>query len=128
MRVAELHGAMLDYWVAQIERTAGVLVILRDGACFLDGGGKQRLFAPSLDWAHGGEILERESISTVKMYGEWRAGYGFNVGTEYGEPCHELKHEQIGKTPLQAAMRAYVASKFGDEVPDMADAQPGSAG
>lgn len=126
MRVRDLEGALLDYWVAQIERTAGVLVILRDGACFLDGGGKQRLFAPSLDWAHGGPIIERERIGVDYCgYNTWKAVLTEENGLIVGAAMPLVMH---GDTALVAAMRAYVASKFGDEVRDMADAQPGSAG
>ncbi|TXD58844.1 DUF2591 domain-containing protein [Ralstonia sp. TCR112] len=126
MLVEKLGGALLDYWVARAMRDGEAAYFEQDENWHATLNGVPVHY--STDWAQAGPILENESISTVKMYGEWRAGYGFNVGTEYGEPCHELKHEQIGKTPLQAAMRAYVASKFGDEVPDMADAQSGSAG
>ena len=65
MKVSELSGALLDYWVARAEgkvlssewdtsRTDGVLI----GT----GEGDLERFAPSTDWAHGGPIIEREQI------------------------------------------------------------------
>lgn len=57
----------------------------------------------STDWAQGGPIIERESISI-----EHSGKYGW-IASQKG-PC------SIGTTPLIAAMRCYVASKLGDEV------------
>lgn len=63
-------------------------------------------YSPSTDWAQGGPIIEREEISvTAPMDGPegWKAsppGAGRSMR---------------GTTPLIAAMRAYVASKFGRE-------------
>lgn len=61
---------------------------------------------PSTNWVQGGPIIEREHISLSdpesQAGNEWRAWCGaWNFS---------------GSTPLIAAMRCYVASRFGDEV------------
>jgi hypothetical protein len=72
-------------------------------------------YSPSTDWAQGGPIIEREIISVQASYkGYWSARILVNLD-EYDEPS-----VSYGPTPLIAAMRCYVASKFGDvvDVPD----------
>lgn len=113
MKVAELSGALLDYWVAQIEGLTKVQVWAaavpgKPDGCFIWENGYPQSFWPSSDWAQGGPIIERERIGIEQACpGEV---YAYMPGAElYG---------QRGDTPLIAAMRCYVASKFGDEVPD----------
>ncbi|KAG0921353.1 hypothetical protein G6F32_015144 [Rhizopus arrhizus] len=140
MKVSELEGPKLDYWVAQANilnggawedielRTYGTncwtLHDCSDGMThgwitenILDSI-KIRLdlnlgqlgfhFWPSVDWQHGGPIIqsERITISTHEPYGDeaWRALH--------------MRTMLTGPTPLIAAMRAYVASKYGEEVSD----------
>jgi hypothetical protein len=93
--VYELEGALLDDAVAL---ALGVSLDLRG------------LY--SRDWAQGGPIIERERIEICgKADGVgWYAGAGDAPFTE------EREFEALGPTPLIAAMRAYVASKLGDEV------------
>jgi hypothetical protein len=56
------------------------------------------------DWAFGGPIIERERIEVRPYDGiKW-------IATD------NLTNHTVGKTPLIAAMRCYVASKLGDEV------------
>ena len=63
------------------------------------------LYSPSMKWAQGGPIIEREGI-------------GFTQFSDY--PQWTAKHPQAicfdGPTPLIAAMRCYVASKLGDDI------------
>lgn len=61
----------------------------------------------SSDWNKGGWIIEREEIS-IESGVEWTAYCWIDKKDEqaYGN----------GKTPLEAAMRCYVASVLGDEV------------
>lgn len=67
-------------------------------------------FQPSLDWSQAGPIIEVVGIDISVVQGkEWRAQCYTSVqGTAYGPG------------PLVAAMRAFVASKFGSvvELPD----------
>ena len=61
-------------------------------------------FSPADDWEQGGPILEREKIELVPNGNGWDAM----------QADQHIPNE--GPTPLVAAMRCYVASKFGDEV------------
>lgn len=59
------------------------------------------------DWSQGGPIIEREGIALCK------SGYGWIASLD-GPNEKEIKGDH--HTPLVAAMRAYVASRLGDEV------------
>lgn len=119
-KVAELEGALLDAAVAKAER-----IVLEpewvEVSTFADlARGERRMvlggpgIAPrfSSDWAYGGPIIERERIciqcpDVTDARGMW-AAIALNKKPAAGW--------QEGPTPLIAAMRAFVASKFGDEV------------
>lgn len=72
------------------------------------------------------EIIDSERINTLFVGGEdgyWQAGYDISV-TE-GEQCEsgwlylpaiKLTHEQTATTRCVAALRSFVASKFGNQV------------
>jgi hypothetical protein len=107
---AELKGVLLDASVAKAE---GLDVVPRGhGLTRWDQDhGVWRGWNPSTDWRDGGPIIERERMlvapHAVDGWAAWpSAGGGAVLGT--------LQH--VGPTPLIAAMRAYVASKFGDTV------------
>jgi hypothetical protein len=72
------------------------------------------IFGPELnystDWEQGGPIIERERISIE----DCQDGAGLYWEATRIEP--PAVSEARGPTPLVAAMRAYVASKLGDEV------------
>ncbi len=152
MKVAELKGAKLDYWVARAlgyrfwAETRGVreaytlCVTQRPGTrepwmktqhseeakkryseVHTFDGLKIGFFGEgvpqySTDWAQGGPIIEREKITLLPDYGDV---YAAMIGAviESGE-ITESRAFACGPTPLIATMRAYVASKFGDTVPD----------
>lgn len=118
MRVADLEGVWLDYWVAKAEGYP-LSCDWNQGEHILIGTGAGDLghFSPSTNWVDGGEIIEREGIDIARegITGDrhWRAMVDHTVGVFEGE------------TALIAAMRCYVASKFGADVPDSAiDAPP----
>lgn len=121
MKVSELEGAQLDQWVARAE-----------GKCFTTNPGKwgnalindlgrlsiaknswdcARYFEPSSNWTHGGPIIEREGISPMR----WEIPS--DDGTVWSARNLHATVHMSGPTPLIAAMRVYVASKFGDEIP-----------
>lgn len=119
MKVAELEGVELDAAVAKAE--GHEFRIGMDGTiptCWLKKEADGRpvaerypptsAFDPSTYWAHGGPIIERERITLTPLGdGDWDAVLVYKTGAvSYG----------AGPTPLIAAMRAYVASRFGDEV------------
>lgn len=121
MKTAELSGATLDWWVAKAE---GVDVYREYDTGEVWHG--NRTYRPSTDWDIAGPIIEREKISTVfepwlDHPKEWQAVLDF-AGDESGG--YNGKFIQYGQTALIAAMRAFVASKFGEEVPDIE--QPGA--
>ena len=104
MKVSELTGALLDYWVA---KTVGRSVEIVDGQC-QHVYGMRSVFSPSTNWSQGGPIIDREEIELVHRNGM------------DGRTLWAIKENIImrGETKLIAAMRCYVASKFGEEVPD----------
>lgn len=65
-------------------------------------------FCPSTDWLLAGPIIEREFICVSAPMHPSTAPW-FAISDSAG--C-----KSSGPTPLVAAMRAYVASKLGDEV------------
>ncbi len=122
MKVSELTGDTLDYWVARAEQKSGfVSVVLFN--CTFDGVASKGIADYSTDWAGAGPIIERERIAIFSA-GE----YGWAAFIQENPDCpHVDTHaadEMCGPTPLIAAMRAYVASKFGAEVPSGAGEQP----
>lgn len=109
MKVSRLEGALLNYWVAKAE---GLNAAIYGYACDPtrsvgdQWNGGPYIYGYATDWAQGGPIIEREEIEIVpRANGEqWAAGIGrFVTG---------------GDTVLIAAMRCFVASKFGEDVPD----------
>jgi hypothetical protein len=91
-KVAELEGSLLDAAVHGIE-----------SGCF----GYPNAY--STDWQHGGPIIEREGMCIqspeVMESDDWIANV-YRSGGKW----------RSGPTLLVACMRAYVASKFGEEV------------
>lgn len=117
MKVSDLKGATLDYWVARCDG----LPLSSEWACCPAGGifigrgvdgDPHRQFDPSARWEDGGPIIEREQMTVWHRIEDetddfWNACIELRGGVE----CTES-----GPTLLVAAMRAYVASKFGAEV------------
>jgi hypothetical protein len=119
IKVSELAGAKLDYWVAKTEQ---LIPEVLGATCFLkEIGGEYQCwpYKPSSDWSQGGPIIERESICVSgpgPMGGpspeyEWTSY--IDTGSFGGG------HHGHGRTPLVAAMRAFVYSKFGEEVEEV---------
>ncbi|MFM0243807.1 phage protein NinX family protein [Paraburkholderia sediminicola] len=132
MKVSELSGAHLDYWAARAEGKNHA----EDrnwGNAFTSGGPNRdrcvishrnwdssRFFEPSKNWTHGGPIIERAQIGFTTGFsdGEWCAAVDLNAYTHFDGGVLDGKHFMTGPTPLVAAMRCYIASKFGEEVAD----------
>lgn len=133
-KVSELSGDELDYWVAKAEVEAGhftfnadehdkpLITINGNGACSTVFGiakphhyGPRRGsgcgdFTPSMNWLWCGPIIERERIHLSDDYtGEWEA-------TWFDDHPYTRACACFGSTPLIAAMRAYVASVYGEEL------------
>ena len=122
MKVAELEGALLDYWVARAEGLTDADIIdhipLIDEAppSWCKAGGRH--YRPSQSWGEGGPIIEREIIAICRDGTEWVAlwrpeWWASSALTTSGPVMN-------GETALVAAMRCYIASKFGENVPELA--------
>jgi hypothetical protein len=99
-KTAELEGALLDAAVEKIEAARFGMKVGPDHRC--DQWHR--------NWAVSGPIIERERISTFQnTHGPWNG-----LMPQAHEDDDTFSAE--GPTPLIAAMRAYVASRFGDEV------------
>lgn len=100
IKIPELTGAALDWAVAIADDVAWAVWRFIEHRA----DGRMRY---STNWAHGGPIIERESIDLQYQGGDvdvWAADI-------FGADC-----SVYGDTPLIAAMRCYVASKLGDEI------------
>ena len=119
MKTSELTGALLDYWIAKAEG--------KNHLCFAyEIHGHMGSYSPSSNWEDGGPILQHESISVeVICYDNETDKNAINWEAKFEPPIREndevAPHWVVaeGRTALVAAMRAYVASKFGDEVEDL---------
>jgi hypothetical protein len=124
MKVSELEGDALNYWVAKAE---GYQLI--DVPPDADGQNASRILAPpnllasgyqfpprgklghmlrqwSSRWEHGGPLIEK-----YKMYVCGAGGEGWEAH------CDDRMNYGKGRTALEAICRAVVLAKFGDEVP-----------
>jgi hypothetical protein len=111
MKITRLKGALLDYMVLKAEGYAphnGGPYWVKDGMPVV----KLSEWQPSVNWAQGGPIIERENIELLRFQGTRSDGSFGSVW--YGG--RDLRR-QGADTPLVAAMRAYVAAKFGEEFP-----------
>lgn len=122
MKTSDLTGVLLDYWVARAE---GRKLEKRDDEWFVENNARCWMFElafyrPSTNWTYGGPIIEREGIELV-TFGLHETQWSANPEWQF-PGCNDYSHIHTGPTPLIAAMRAFVASKFGDAVSDEATA------
>jgi hypothetical protein len=141
MKTAELAGRALDWAVAKAEghdvaiaEGTGQVVIRRQ--LVVD------YFDPSTNWGWGGPIIEHQNVTVIRAddtyevdekgfttskripqwFAETSRWVGHSLTTSYEgeqmEPTFMIAEQAgyYGPTPLVAAMRCYVASKFGAEV------------
>jgi hypothetical protein len=115
MRVSELSGLALDYWACRAllaefqgqKLTPEVIEKVKN----LIGSYP---FHPSTDWATAGPIIARERIATYWDVDEWVALWHAEAGP--AGTLHSNGPTMVGSSALVAAMRCFVAAKFGDEV------------
>lgn len=102
-RTDSLEGAQLAYAIAMAEG--------EDMTLWFENNGKHRRphAAHGTDWCQAGPIIERNRIDVVadEHTDEW-----------HSVMCGEVVHIAMGygPTPIIAALRCYVASKFGDYI------------
>lgn len=97
VNVNDLSPPALDWAVTKIEAERKRFLIY-----------PQCISPYSSDWSNGGMIIEREKIQVSPHNTKWNA---IRIHTE-----QKMIVSMYGPTPLIAAMRCYVASKFGDEI------------
>ena len=118
MRVADLEGAALDYWVAKAD---GKEALITGSTCYWVVDKDEFLYRPSQTWYQSGPIIERERIATAYLQDRWFA-WPFGRTIDYDSTCVDATLLTFqggsygGDRPLVAAMRCFVASKFGEEV------------
>jgi hypothetical protein len=93
MKTSDLHGAALDWAVAQCE------------GAWVRHGFDDNCPEYSTDWAKGGPIIEREGIELFR-----------NNEKNYWFTSKARNQIGVGSTPLVAAMRCYVGSRLGNDV------------
>lgn len=110
IKTSELTGAALDWMVAKCEGQALLDPHNNEWEyCWnLLGDNSGDYYSPSTNWAQGGPLIQMYEIDLkVVEEGMWQASNFFN----------DLAiHRFVGYSPLEAAMRCYVAFKLGDEV------------
>jgi len=114
IQTQDLTGAALDWAVAKCEEVVNGDDL--DVGFILEGG-----YSPSTNWAQAGPIIEREKITITGEGFPWwecQKGWYAHIGDLYtwGDALLLRHWRQPGDTPLEAAMRCYVASKLGREV------------
>ena len=107
MKAKELSGEQLDYWVAKAKQIH--ITPASDGQGFRYNPHPNiasRRWAPSHFWSQGGPIIEEAKIDLNwdwEESREWTASMEPDINSQ-------------GTSVLEAAMRAFVVSHFGEEV------------
>lgn len=107
MKVTRLDGALLDFWVAKSENLKLLPNQPEEGGMVDHGSGywHPSFFRPSSDWSQGGPIIANDWYNIEDALIEW-----------FGSGWPFIK--AINDDPLKWMLRAYVKTKFGDEVED----------
>jgi len=103
MKVSDLAGSQLDFWVAKAEGVEPTV-------------DTQLKYSPSTDWTVAGPIIDREGIALSPMPAKGGTWCAISMGRLTTRPSGGTGVWMEGPTPLIAAMRAYVRAKFGPEV------------
>lgn len=120
VKTSDLTGAALDWAVATAEGRKDIrillshgvpIVVLRDRFNYAHPGNE--VFAPHKWWRDGGPIIEREGITIDARESHWMARIWAEAKGDFIEVG---RRGALCATPLQAAMRCFVASKMGDEI------------
>lgn len=127
LKVSELTGAQLDYWVARAEGIPAEQLEIREIQrssppefhCVRHFKGRVGVQALdySTDWAKAGPIIEARKICIDAGDGLYPEQKAWSAWHSDFVPMR-VEEEIVGPTPLIAAMRAYVAQKYGNEVPE----------
>ena len=110
VKTSELTGPALDWAAAKAESELaeqGGQVHLVDGLLRIYNDTSDEPWSPSTNWAQGGPIIEWRMVTVGPANHE---GY-----EAYPHPKDDTQ-PYWGDTPLEAAMRCYVASNLGEEI------------
>lgn len=112
LKTSELTGEALDWMVTSIEEPDALRFGVADWQEQRSHTVKrgEYLYRWSSSWAQGGPIIHREKIDHSFGYS------GPDTCTAWPNHMVHVPTAQVGPTLLIAAMRAYIASKMGDEV------------
>ncbi|WUR15696.1 phage protein NinX family protein [[Empedobacter] haloabium] len=138
MKVSELTGAQLDYWVARAEgmpaenlqirgiqrsteahcvRTVRTVMLGPDQSDARDVPVEALRY--STDWAQGGPLQQKHGLSVVRWssYGTPEVWVAFaNGDSHYIDTYQDDFLGEESATPLQAICRAVARAAFGDDV------------
>lgn len=95
MKTNELTGAALNWAVCKASGTVDIDMVWE----LVKSAG----ISYATDWKYGGRVIEREKIALH-----------FNGDSPWVGECGWARRD--GATPLEAAMRSYVAVKLGDDI------------
>ena len=116
VKISALSGTALDWVVAKCEGQA--LLDPHDNEweyCWnLLGDNSGNYYFPSVDWAQGGPLIQREKMTL--FYDEDGQTYSAYVSLFRQRGMSNRTRWRSGPTPLIAAMRAFCCSLLGEEV------------
>lgn len=116
IKTARLTEVQLDWCVAKIrELDEHVKFESVNGVMKLAVPRYETYYEPSSDWGQGGPIIAQEGIE-LTVEGPYVNGRVQVASWDAMIPMFPNRVELRGNSPLVAAMRAYVHSKFGAEV------------
>ena len=116
IKTSELTGAALSWAVAKADNNLypkGNVRLLDRNVFIITAGDYEnpdlwQRYAPTIDWAQGGPIIESNEIELKSIEeGVWQASNLFDDMEWY---------HFVGYSPLEAAMRCHVAHRLGEEV------------
>lgn len=118
--VKDLQGPALDWAVAVAEGYVVAPVVAGRKTLVRNYDHEEYwVYTPSTDWAQGGPIMERESISFRTYHNpksEVHGRYYAKVCKRSGSMVRWSSSDAQGPNPLSAAMRCFVTTKLGTEV------------
>jgi hypothetical protein len=125
MKVSELTGATLDYWVAraegfkQADGHSDPMTLQFPAGSLYDFQFGYTAPPFSSAWRYGGPIIQRENIGFRRERGLDGSEYWAAVVDQlylHEQDIYQGGANEFGPTQLIAAMRAWVKSKFGETV------------
>ena len=103
MKISKLNGSALDWAVAKAWGVPDDYINVKTGHPVLRDCMSWR---PSTNWVQGGAIIEQEKIAIDYS----------DAGNDWCAAVYDADGCYSAKAPLVAAMRAFVASKFGNDI------------